>query len=484
MDEGTLLESTPTRLLIGGSWTEAAGGREFDVLDPATDEVLARVADADPRDGDAALAAAHEAQPAWERTPARERAELLRRIFDAVIERTDELALLITLEMGKSLAESKGEVAYGAEFLRWYAEEAVRAYGGYLPAPSGNGRILTTRRAVGPCLLITPWNFPLAMATRKIGPALAAGCTAVIKPAASAPLTTLRLAEIARECGLPDGVLNVVPTTSAGEVMGPLLADERARKLSFTGSTEVGRSLMAQAAERVLRVSMELGGNAPFLVFEDADLEAAVDGAMAAKMRNIGESCVAANRFLVHRSVAEPFTEALTERMGALSMGRGTEEGVDVGPLIDRGAVDKVHGLVSAAAESGAQIRVGGEVPERPGCFYPPTVVANVPSDAELLKQEIFGPVAPVATFADDEEAVALANDSPHGLVAYAYTRDVGRALRLADVVEAGMLGVNRGIVSEPAAPFGGIKQSGLGKEGGAAGLDEYLTTRYIALEA
>ena len=484
MDERALLESTPTRLLIGGSWTKAQGNAEFEVLDPATDEVLTRVADAAPDDGDAALAAAHEAQPDWERTPARERAELLRRIFDAVIERTDELALLITLEMGKSLAESKGEVAYGAEFLRWYAEEAVRAYGSYLPAPTGNGHILTTRRPVGPCLLITPWNFPLAMATRKIGPALAAGCTAVIKPAAVAPLTTLRLAEIARACGLPDGVLNVIPTTSPGEVMGPLLTDERTRKLSFTGSTEVGRSLMAQAAERVLRVSMELGGNAPFLVFEDADLDAAVDGAMAAKMRNIGESCVAANRFLVHRSVAEPFTEALAERMGGLSMGRGTEEGVDVGPLIDRDAVDKVDDLVSAAAASGAEIRVGGERPDRPGCFYPPTVLANVPSDAELLREEIFGPVAPVTTFADDEEAVALANDTPHGLVAYAYTRDVGRALRLADVVEAGMLGVNRGIVSEPAAPFGGIKQSGLGKEGGAAGLDEYLTTRYIALEA
>ena len=484
MDEGALLESTPTRLLIGGSWTDARGGREFDVLDPATDEVLTRVADADPADGDAALAAAHETQPGWEATPARERAELLRRIFDAVIEHTDELALLITLEMGKSLKESKGEVAYGAEFLRWYAEEAVRAYGSYLPAPNGSGRILTTRRPVGPCLLITPWNFPLAMATRKIGPALAAGCTAVIKPAAVAPLTTLRLAEIARECGLPDGVLNVVTTTSAGEVMGPLLADERARKLSFTGSTEVGRSLMAQAAERVLRVSMELGGNAPFLVFEDADIEAAVDGAMAAKMRNIGESCVAANRFLVHRSIAEPFTEALAERMGALTQGRGTEDGVDVGPLIDRAAVDKVHGLVSSAVDAGAEVRVGGEVPDRPGCFYPPTVLADVPGDAEILKQEIFGPVAPVTTFADDEEAVRLANDTPHGLVAYAYTRDVGRALRLADVVEAGMLGVNRGIVSEPAAPFGGIKQSGIGKEGGAAGFDEYLTTRYIALEA
>lgn len=484
MDEHALLDRTPTRLLIGDRWTQAGGGRELEVLDPATDAVLARVADAGSEDGDAALAAAHGAQPDWERTPPRERAELLRRIFEAVIERTDELALLITLEMGKSLAESRGEVAYGAEFLRWYAEQAVRAYGSYLPAPGGNGRILTTRRPVGPCLLITPWNFPLAMATRKIGPALAAGCTSVIKPATLAPLTTLRLAEIARECGLPDGVLNVVTTSSAGEVMGPLLADPRARKLSFTGSTEVGRSLMAQAADRVLRVSMELGGNAPFLVFEDADLDEAVEGAMAAKMRNIGESCVAANRFLVHRSLAEPFTEALADRMGGLTMGRGTDGGVDVGPLIDRGAVEKVHGLVSSAIEAGAQVRVGGEPPDGPGCFYPPTVLADVPADAELVRQEVFGPVAPVTTFDDDEQAVALANDSPHGLVAYAYTRDVGRALRLADVIDAGMVGVNRGIVSEPAAPFGGIKQSGLGKEGGAEGLDEYLTTRYVALES
>lgn len=484
MDEHALLDRTPTRLLIGGSWTQAREGRELEVLDPATDAVLARVADAGPEDGDAALAAAHAAQPDWERTPPRERSELLRRVFEAVTERTEELALLITLEMGKSLAEAGGEVAYGAEFLRWYAEQAVRAYGSYLPAPGGNGRILTTRRPVGPCLLITPWNFPLAMATRKIGPALAAGCTSVIKPAGLAPLTTLRLAEIARECGLPDGVLNVVTTSSAGDVMGPLLADPRARKLSFTGSTEVGRSLMAQAAERVLRVSMELGGNAPFLVFGDADLDEAVEGAMAAKMRNIGESCVAANRFLVHRSLAEPFTEALADRMGRLTMGRGTDDGVDVGPLIDRGAVEKVHRLVSSAVEAGAQVRVGGEPPDGPGCFYPPTVLADVPADAQLVREEVFGPVAPVTAFDDDDEAVALANDSPHGLVAYAYTRDVGRALRLADVVEAGMVGINRGVVSEPAAPFGGIKQSGLGKEGGAEGLDEYLTTRYVALEA
>lgn len=482
MDERALLDRTPTRLLIDGSWREAGGG-EFEVLDPATGDVLTRVSDAAPDDGDAALDAADRAQRDWATTPPRERAELLRRIFDAVIERTDELALLITLEMGKSLAESRGEVAYGAEFLRWYAEQAVRAYGSYLPAPNGTGRILTVKRPVGPSLLITPWNFPLAMATRKIGPALAAGCTAVIKPAAQAPLTTLRLAEIAQECGLPAGVLNVLPTTAAGEVMGPLITDPRARKLSFTGSTQVGRTLLSQAAEQVLRVSMELGGNAPFLVFGDADLDAAVDGAMAAKMRNIGESCVAANRFIVQREVAEPFTAALAERMGRLSVGRGTDEGVDVGPLVDEDAVAKVDRLVTGAVEAGAALRVGGHRPDGPGFFYPPTVLGQVPAHADVLHEEIFGPVAPVTIVDDEEEALAAANATPHGLVAYAYTRDIGRALRLGDAIEAGMLGINRGVVSEPAAPFGGVKHSGLGKEGGAEGLEEYLTTRYLALE-
>ena len=483
MDERTVLERVPTGLLIDGEWRDAADGATFEVLDPATEKVLATVADAAPTDGDAALAAAHTAQADWERTPPRERSEVLQALFEAVIERTEELALLITLEMGKSLAESRGEVAYGAEFLRWNAEEAVRAYGRYLPAPGGGGRILTVKRPVGPSLLITPWNFPLAMATRKIGPALAAGCTSVIKPAALAPLTTLRVAQIALDCGVPPGVLNVVPTSRAGEVMGPLIADPRARKLSFTGSTEVGRSLMAQAADQVLRVSMELGGNAPFLVFEDADLDAAVEGAMAAKMRNIGESCVAANRFIVHRSVADDFTVELAERMGALRMGRGTEDGVDVGPLIDHDAVDKVDRLVTDALDAGAHVHVGGQRAGGPGCFYPPTVLGRVPTDAAILREEVFGPVAPITVVDDDEAAVAAANATPYGLVAYAYTRDVGRALWLADVVEAGMLGINRGKVSEPAAPFGGIKHSGLGKEGGAEGLEEYLTTRYVALE-
>ena len=481
MDERQLLEQQPTGLLIDGRWRDATDGATFAVGDPATDQVLAEVADASPEDGDAALAAAHAAQGDWERTPPRQRAQLLRDLFDAVIEHTEELALLITLEMGKSLAEARGEVAYGGEFLRWYAEEAVRAYGSHLPAPGGNGRILTVKRPVGPSLLITPWNFPLAMATRKIGPALAAGCTAVIKPAAAAPLTTLRLAEIARDCGVPDGVLNVIPTSRAGDVMSPLIADARARKLSFTGSTAVGRSLLAQAADQVLRVSMELGGNAPFLVLEDADLDAAVDGAMAAKMRNIGESCVAANRFIVHRRLAEPFTAALAERMGGLRLGRGTEEGVDVGPLIDADAVDKVHGLVTGAVDAGAELRVGGQPTDGPGSFYPPTVLGDVPPDAEVLHEEVFGPVAPVTVVDDDTEAVAAANATPYGLVAFAYTQDVDRAMWLGDVLDSGMVGINRGVVSEPAAPFGGSKHSGLGKEGGAEGLEEYLTTRYVA---
>ena len=482
MDEFTLLETLPSGLLIDGQWREGSDDARFAVHDPSTGEVLTHVTDAGPADGEAALTAAVAAQSGWAPTPPRERGELLRRLFDAVIEHADEIALLITLEMGKSLAESRGEVTYGAEFLRWYAEEAVRAYGQHLDAPAGNGRILTVERPVGPSLLITPWNFPLAMATRKIAPALAAGCTAVIKPAAAAPLTTLRLAQLAVECGLPAGVLNVVTTSRSGEVTGPLLTDPRLRKLSFTGSTEVGRSLMSQASEQVLRVSLELGGNAPFLVFEDADLDAAMDGAMAAKMRNIGESCVAANRFIVHRSVADAFTDGLARRMGELRLGRGTEQDADVGPLIDAQAVDKVDRLVRDAADKGAEVRVGGQPVDGPGSFYPPTVLGDVPDDAQILSEEVFGPVAPITVVDDDEAAVAAANATPYGLVAYAYTRDVGRALWLGDVLETGMVGINRGVVSEPAAPFGGAKHSGLGKEGGSQGLEEYLVTRYLAL--
>lgn len=484
MDERTLLKRTPAGLFIDGGWHAAATEATFDVVDPATEDVIARVADAQPQDGDAALTAADHAQAAWGETPPRERAELLRSIFDAVIEHTEELALLITLEMGKSLNEARGEVTYAAEFLRWFSEEAVRARGQYLRAPNGTGRILTVKRPVGPCVLITPWNFPLAMATRKIGPALAAGCTSVIKPATQAPLTTLRFAEIAHDCGIPPGVINVITTTSAGEVMGPLLTDPRTRKLSFTGSTEVGRRLISQASDQVLRVSMELGGNAPFLVFDDADLDAAIEGAMIAKMRNIGESCVAANRFIVHRAIADRFVDELANRMGSLTVGRGTEPGVEVGPLIDEAALAKVDHLIDTAVADGARVRVGGRSREGPGYFYLPTVVTDVPANAELLREEIFGPVAPVTTFNAEEEALQAANSSPYGLVAYAYTQDLDRALRLGDQLDVGMVGINRGIVSDPAAPFGGIKHSGVGKEGGDEGMEEYLVTRYVALPA
>lgn len=484
LDAGSVLDDVPKRLLIGGEWHAASSGETFDVCDPATGHVLTHVADAGAEDAVRSLEAAAHAQPGWAATAPRERAETLRRLFEAVTADIDTLAPVITLEMGKSLEEARAEVAYGAEFLRWFSEEAVRARGQYLTAPSGNGRVLTVRRAVGPCLLITPWNFPLAMATRKVAPALAAGCTAVLKAAPQTPLTTQRFAQLAQECGVPAGVLNVVPTTAAPEVVEPLLDDPRLRKLSFTGSTAVGQHLMAGASRQTLRVSMELGGNAPFLVFDDATLDAAVAGAMQAKMRNIGQSCVAANRFLVQRRVAEPFTEMLTERMAALRMGRGTDEGVDVGPLIDHEATARVHRLVSEAVEQGAEIRTGGTLPTGPGSFYPPTVLGDVPHGTALTRDETFGPVAPITVFEDEDEAVTLANDSPYGLVAYAYTGDMSRVLRLSEDLETGMLGVNRGLVSEPAAPFGGIKSSGIGKEGGAEGLDEYLTTRYVALEA
>lgn len=477
-------DQVPGGLFIGGRWRDATGGRTFAVEDPATGEAIRTVADAAPEDGAAALDAATRAQDAWGATAPRERGELLRRLFEAVTERTESFAQMITLEMGKSLAEARAEVAYGAEFLRWFSEEAVRIRGEYLRAPSGNGRILTVPRPVGPSLLITPWNFPLAMATRKIAPAMAAGCTTVIKPAAQAPLTTLLFAQLADEIGVPAGVVNVVTTTDAGGVMGPLIADPRARKLSFTGSTEVGRRLIAQAGDQVLRVSMELGGNAPFLVFADADVDAAVEGALVAKMRNIGESCIAANRFLVHRDLADRFAARLAERMGALRVGPGTEPDVDAGPLIDGAAVDKVVRLVEDATDRGADILTGGKRIDGPGYFYEPTVLTGVDPDAPLVHEEIFGPVAPVVPFGDEEEAIALANATPFGLVAYAYTRDVGRALSLADRLETGMVGINRGLISDPAGPFGGVKHSGLGKEGGGQGIAEYLDWRYVALEA
>ncbi|MBB4688641.1 NAD-dependent succinate-semialdehyde dehydrogenase [Amycolatopsis jiangsuensis] len=469
-------------LFIGGKWVPAQGGRAFDVQDPSTGAVLCKVADATAEDGLAALDAAVAAQDSWAAVAPRERGEILRRAYEKLLERRDELALLMTLEMGKPLAEAAGEITYAAEFFRWFAEEAVRIDGGYAVAPNGAGRFLVTRQPVGPALLITPWNFPMAMGTRKIGPAIAAGCTTVIKPAAQTPLSMLALAGILAEAGLPEGVLNVVTTTDAGGVMEPLIRDGRARKLSFTGSTGVGRKLLEQCAEKVLRTSMELGGNAPFLVFDDADLDAAVEGAMQAKMRNIGEACTAANRFYVQRGVVDEFSRRLTERMQSLPMGRGTDEGVVVGPLIDEAAVTKVTTLVKDATDRGARVLTGGEPVGGPGHFYPATVLTDVPQDARLTGEEIFGPVAPITPFDTEDEAIAKANDTEYGLVSYLFTADLKRALRVSERLEAGMIGLNQGIVSNPAAPFGGIKQSGLGREGGTVGIDEFLETKYIAV--
>ncbi|MFS0795353.1 NAD-dependent succinate-semialdehyde dehydrogenase [Microbacterium sp. 1P10AE] len=481
-DERAFIASLPTDLFIDGAWRASSNGDRFDVIDPSTGDVLTTVADASIADGDAALDAAHRAQESWGRTAPRERAEILRRAFDLVTARAEDFALAMTLEMGKPLAEARGEVAYGAEFLRWFSEEAPRISGRYAAAPDGRNRLLVVQRPVGPCLFITPWNFPLAMATRKIAPAIAAGCTMVLKPAALTPLTALLLTEVLREAGLPDGVLNVIPTTHAGAVTGPLVRDPRLRKLSFTGSTGVGQRLIADSAAQVLRVSMELGGNAPFLVFEDADLGAAVEGAVLAKMRNGGEACVAANRFLVHESVAAEFTRRFAERIGAFVPARGTDPTSTVGPLVDAATRDKVASLVEGAVAQGARIAVGGSAIPGPGYFYQPTVLVDVPADADILREEIFGPVAPVLTFRDEEEAIRLANDTEYGLVCFAYTRDLDRGLRLAERLETGMLGVNAGVVSNPAAPFGGVKQSGLGREGGAEGIHEYLETVYVGI--
>ncbi len=480
--EKDLIDSTPNQLYIGGRWRDASGGGTLKVEDPSTGEVLGEVADATPEDAVSALDAAVEAQEKWAHHPPRERGEILRRAFELMNVRAGELALLLTLEMGKPLKESQAEVTYAAEFLRWFSEEAVRISGRYSTAPNGQGRLLTMKQPVGPCLLITPWNFPIAMGTRKVGPAIAAGCTMVIKPAQLTPFSMLAFAGILEEAGLPAGVFNVVTSSSSGSVMGPLIEDRRARKLSFTGSTEVGQKLMAQASENLLRLSMELGGNAPFLVFEDADVEAAVAGAMIAKMRNIGESCVAANRFHVHESVTGEFTERLGEAMGALKIGRGTEEGTDVGPLIDDNQRSIVSDLVDDAVGRGAKAIVGGGLVEGPGYFYEPTVLAQVPEDAQVLRKEIFGPVAPVIGFSEEKEAIRWANDSEFGLVAYVYTRDFNRALRVIEGLETGMVGLNQGLVSNPAAPFGGVKHSGFGREGGAEGIEEYLATKYVAV--
>ncbi len=469
-------------LFIGGEWREAADGKRFDVIDPADESVLASVADAAEADAIEALDAAVEAQAAWAATAPRERGEILRAAYELLVERSDDVARLISLEMGKPLAEAAGEVAYGREFLRWFSEEAVRIHGRWMSAPDGRSRLLTLKKPVGPCLFVTPWNFPLAMGTRKIGPALAAGCTMVVKPAAQTPLTMLELAAIFAEAGVPAGVLNVVTTSSSAEIGQAVMGDDRLRKVSFTGSTGVGKVLVRQSADNLQRVSMELGGNAPFLVFDDADLDAAVDGAMVAKMRNMGEACTSANRFLVHSSVVEEFATRLAERMSALTVGRGQDDGVDVGPLIDPAAVESVGQLVVDAVHDGARVVCGGEAPQGAGYYYPPTVLVDVPAEAQINTVEIFGPVAPITSFETEREAVAAANATEYGLVAYVYTRDLARSLRLAESLEFGMVGMNTGLVSNPAAPFGGVKSSGFGREGGFEGIEEYLDTTYVAL--
>ena len=479
-----LLGPDHTGLFIGGTWRPAEDSETFAVHDPADDAVLTRVADASLGDATDALDAAVAAQADWAATPPRDRGEILRRAFALITERADQFAHLMSLEMGKTIAESRGEVSYGAEFFRWFSEEAVRIHGRWMQAPAGGSRLLTLRKPVGPCLFITPWNFPLAMGTRKIGPAVAAGCTMVVKPAAQTPLTMLALAATLAEAGLPDGVLNVITTSRSAEVSETLQADERLRKVSFTGSTGVGKVLVRQSADQLQRVSMELGGNAPFLVFADADLDAAVDGAMLAKMRNMGEACTAANRFLVHESVADEFGAKLAERMAALVLGRGQDDGVDVGPLIEEKAVESVHQLVTDAVHDGARLLCGGTVPDGPGWFYPPTVLLDVPPDSAINSEEIFGPVAPITTFATEEQAIARANDTIYGLASYVYTRDLGRTIRLAESLEFGMVGVNTGLLSNPAAPFGGVKASGFGREGGFEGIDEYLDTTYVSLPA
>jgi succinate-semialdehyde dehydrogenase / glutarate-semialdehyde dehydrogenase len=479
-----------TGLFIDGEWTEAASGARFDVVNPATEEVVATVADGGPEDARRAVETAGRVQKEWAGTAPRERGEILRRAYGLIMERQDELALVMTTEMGKPLAEARGEVAYAAEFFRWFSEEAVRIGGDQTITGDGRNRILVSKEPVGPCVLVTPWNFPLAMGTRKIGPAVAAGCTMVFKPAALTPLSSLALVGILVEAGLPRGVLNVVCTTKASSVVSPWMASGIARKISFTGSTAVGVRLLEQAAqhvmrssmEHVMRSSMELGGNAPFIVFEDADLDRAVDGAVAAKMRNMGEACTAANRIFVQRAVAGEFAERLAARLGALSVGDGAAPGTDVGPLVEEKALAKVQELVDDAVAKGATVVCGGSRPDRPGYFWAPTVLSGVSPAAALMNEEIFGPVAPVVPFDTEEEAVRMANDTPWGLVGYLFTQDVDRGFRVGEALEVGMLGLNTGIVSNPAAPFGGIKASGLGREGGRVGIEEFLEYKYMAV--
>ncbi|KZO59117.1 NAD-dependent succinate-semialdehyde dehydrogenase [Dietzia cinnamea] len=471
-----------TGVYVNGQWRDAASGATFDVVNPATGEAIATLADGGADDATAAISAAGRAQESWAAVPARERAEILRRAYELLVYRADEIALLMTTEMGKPLAEARGEVSYGAEFFRWFSEEASRIHGDARRSPDGKTRLMVTQEPVGPSILITPWNFPLAMATRKIGPAVAAGCTMVFKPANLTPLTSLYVVDVLREAGLPEGVLNVVCTTDAGGVVEPWIDSGIARKLSFTGSTPVGRKLLEQCSRGVLRTSMELGGNAPFVVCEDADMDTAVDAAMAAKMRNMGEACTSANRILVHRSVLDEFGRRLTERMASLTVGDGTAEGTDVGPLVEENAVDKVAELVDDAVSRGAAVLTGGTRGEGPGFFYPPTVLTGVTPDARLMSTEIFGPVAALVPFDTDDEAVALANDTEYGLVSYVMTENLDRAMTMSERLQAGMVGINVGVVSNPAAPFGGIKQSGLGREGGTTGIEEFLETKLVAI--
>jgi succinate-semialdehyde dehydrogenase/glutarate-semialdehyde dehydrogenase len=482
MTEAEVIAAVPKELFIAGAWRPAASGARLEVEDPATAKALCEIADADEGDAMAALNAAAEAQKDWGSYPPRERGEILRRAFEMIAERTDELAMLMSLEMGKSLAEARGEVAYANDFLRWFSEEAVRIHGSYSVSPNGKARLLTMRQPVGPCLLITPWNFPLAMGTRKIGPAVAAGCTMVVKPAKQTPLSMLALAKIFEDAGLPAGVLNVITTSRSGAVTDPLFDDPRLRKVSFTGSTEVGRRLAVRAMDQMLRMSMELGGNAALLVFEDADLELAVDQAMMAKMRNMGEACTSANRMYVAAPVVDEFSRRMAARMEQLRLGRGVDSDTDVGPLIDDTQRGKVHELVLDAVGRGATVLTGGGPVDGPGYFYRPTVLTGVPADSRVLSEEIFGPVAPIVSFDTEEEAIAAANRTEYGLMGYVFTRDLDRAIRVAEALDTGMVGLNQGVASNAAAPFGGVKQSGFGREGGAEGIDEYLSLKYVGI--
>ena len=474
------MASVPTGLWIGGQ--ERPASSTFDVLNPADDEFLISVGNATAADALAAMDAACAVQDTWAATPARERGEVLRSVFEMIIDRAEDFATLMTLEMGKVLAESMGEVKYGAEFFRWFAEEAVRIGGRYTPSPAGTGRIVVTKQPVGPCYAITPWNFPLAMGTRKIGPALAAGCTMIVKPAQETPLTMLLLAKLMAEAGLPSGVLSVLATNKPREVTTALIDDGRLRKLTFTGSTGVGKALVKQSADKLLRTSMELGGNAPFVVFDDADVDAAVEGAMLAKMRNGGEACTAANRFYIANPLIDDFTDKFVKRMGELNLGNGLDPATKLGPLINSNQLETVQELVDDAVEKGATVAVGGQAPGGPGNFYPATVLVDVPAGARILKEEVFGPVAPIVGFDTEEQGIAAANDTEYGLAAYIWTESLDRALRVAESLEAGMVGVNRGVISDPAAPFGGVKESGFGREGGCEGIEEYLDIKYIAL--